>query len=169
MKIDIQKLKNGYHCFEFETSQEDIGLTEKHVSFKQIAIRSDVEKNAQHILVTSHVTAVVGCACDNCLVDFEKELQDSFTVFYTTDRDVCTDDDDDAVHVLESTTREINLADGVRNNLLLSLPMRLLCREDCKGLCAGCGANLNSENCTCDRTAYDPRWEGLKQAFKTDE
>lgn len=53
------------------------------------------------------------------------------------------------------------LEDVLREQVLLSLPARTLCREDCKGLCPGCGRNLNSEACTCGAAPADPRWNAL--------
>ena len=53
------------------------------------------------------------------------------------------------------------LEDVLREQVLLSLPARTLCREDCKGLCLHCGSNLNSEVCKCDAAPVDPRWSAL--------
>jgi uncharacterized protein len=46
--------------------------------------------------------------------------------------------------------------------LLLNIPMRILCKEDCRGLCPKCGRNRNTNSCDCVEEAIDPRWEGLK-------
>jgi len=53
------------------------------------------------------------------------------------------------------------LEDVLREQVLLSLPVRTLCKEDCKGLCPRCGANRNTQPCTCDVGPSDPRWEAL--------
>lgn len=53
------------------------------------------------------------------------------------------------------------LEDVLREQVLLSLPARTLCKEDCKGLCPRCGTNRNSERCNCDEGPEDPRWEAL--------
>ena len=53
------------------------------------------------------------------------------------------------------------LEDVLREQVLLSLPARTLCREDCKGLCKRCGSNLNNETCDCDAIPVDPRWSAL--------
>ena len=54
----------------------------------------------------------------------------------------------------------LSLEDVVREQVLLSLPSRTLCKEDCKGLCPRCGQNLNIATCKCDTTS-DPRWNAL--------
>jgi uncharacterized protein len=53
------------------------------------------------------------------------------------------------------------LEDVLREQVLLSLPVRTLCKPDCKGLCPRCGENRNSQDCSCDEGANDPRWEAL--------
>ena len=56
----------------------------------------------------------------------------------------------------------LDLQPLVRDALLLELPLAPLCREDCKGLCPNCGADLNDGPCSCDRTLADPRWAALE-------
>jgi uncharacterized protein len=53
------------------------------------------------------------------------------------------------------------LEDVLREQVLLSLPVRTLCKPDCKGLCPRCGHNRNSQPCHCDEGPSDPRWEAL--------
>jgi uncharacterized protein len=55
----------------------------------------------------------------------------------------------------------LTLEDVLREQVLLSLPVRTLCKPDCKGLCPRCGANRNSQPCHCDESPSDPRWEAL--------
>jgi len=54
------------------------------------------------------------------------------------------------------------LEDAVREQVLLALPLKVICREDCKGLCPHCGVNLNLEQCSCAEPMEDPRWTALK-------
>ncbi|HUH62860.1 MAG TPA: DUF177 domain-containing protein [Terracidiphilus sp.] len=53
------------------------------------------------------------------------------------------------------------LADVLREQVLLSLPVRTLCKPDCKGLCPRCGVNRNNQPCHCEENQSDPRWEAL--------
>ena len=54
----------------------------------------------------------------------------------------------------------------VGDELVLNLPMKVLCKEDCKGICNRCGANLNHETCDCDRSSLDPRMSVIQDIFK---
>lgn len=57
---------------------------------------------------------------------------------------------------------EVDLEPVVREQILLAVPMRALCNEDCKGLCQVCGADRNVEDCGCDTHVPDPRWAALR-------
>jgi uncharacterized protein len=54
------------------------------------------------------------------------------------------------------------LEDALREQVLLALPIKAICRDDCKGLCPHCGRNLNTEQCSCAEPLEDPRWAALK-------
>lgn len=60
-------------------------------------------------------------------------------------------------------TAEFDIGPYVREALLLAVPANPRCRPDCKGLCAHCGADLNTEPCRCTGREPDPRWDGLKE------
>jgi uncharacterized protein len=70
--------------------------------------------------------------------------------------------DPDAVDEETYEGKEIDLSPAVREQVLLSVPASPLCREDCLGLCAKCGKDLNEGDCGCDRSVIDPRWAALK-------
>jgi len=55
------------------------------------------------------------------------------------------------------------LEDAIREQVLLSVPLKVLCRENCLGLCPVCGKNRNTEPCGCAQPIQDPRWSALKE------
>lgn len=69
--------------------------------------------------------------------------------------------DDDEVHPFKGDA--IDLSQSLAATVVLSLPMKVLCRDDCRGLCPTCGANLNQGNCNCNREEIDPRLATLRQ------
>ena len=60
---------------------------------------------------------------------------------------------------------ELDVDQLVCDELLLNLPMKVLCKEDCKGICNRCGANLNRTDCNCDRSSLDPRMSVIMDIF----
>jgi uncharacterized protein len=69
------------------------------------------------------------------------------------------------LYVIEETG-VMDLVEPVREEFILSLPLRALCKEDCKGLCDQCGENLNQAKCTCEEAEIDPRFASLLQLKK---
>lgn len=63
----------------------------------------------------------------------------------------------------------IDLSSAVMRNILAVMPMKVVCSDDCKGLCPVCGQNLNVKDCGCDTTYVDPRFESLRSLLKFDE
>ena len=60
---------------------------------------------------------------------------------------------------------ELDVEELVRNELIVQWPIRVLCKDDCKGICSRCGANLNIQTCDCDTTGRDPRMAAIKDIF----
>jgi uncharacterized protein len=79
------------------------------------------------------------------------------------DEGVSAPDGEDVVGLSEYRDDQIDLGEVVREQLYLALPMKPLCREDCKGLCPVCGVNRNRETCTCQQEWVDPRMAELKK------
>lgn len=103
--------------------------------------------------------------CDRCLADIPLELQIPFDLIYVPEDFGTSQSNETELHnrdldlaVYEND--QINLDDLVLEQLELSLPSRILCREDCRGLCSQCGADLNLEQCRCEKP-IDPRWQAL--------
>jgi uncharacterized protein len=108
--------------------------------------------------------------CARCLDPIPHHTDQSFDLIF---RPAGTDAEQGERSISEAETEigyyEANgllLEDVVREQVLLSLPDRSLCREDCKGLCSHCGGNLNETACTCGDQQIDPRWAAL-QGFGT--
>ncbi len=64
---------------------------------------------------------------------------------------------------------EMDLTDVIQRSILENLPMKVVCKEECKGLCPKCGKNLNEGDCNCNDTEFDPRLESLRTLFNVDE
>ena len=103
--------------------------------------------------------------CARCVEPVEHGLARSFDLLY---RPIGVDANG-AERAISTSETEIGyyngdglvLEDVLREQVLLSLPEKTLCRADCNGLCPSCGRNLNTEQCSCESTAVDPRWSAL--------
>ena len=103
--------------------------------------------------------------CARCLDPVAHRLEEHFDLlFRPTGVDASA-----AEHAISTSDTEIGYYEGgrlavedvLREQVLLSLPARALCRDDCKGLCPRCGSNRNSETCACNESHVDARWSAL--------
>lgn len=100
--------------------------------------------------------------CDRCLAPVRKEL-----CFEIKERFAHTGSEDEETETFSGD--QIDLADFVKRGVMEVLPMKVVCREDCRGLCPVCGKDLNEGDCGCDTTYRDPRFESLRALFNDDE
>ena len=127
-------------------------LTPVSVSGEFVNIGGSIELNGE-------VRCRIEYICDRCCETFESDFCCSFEeVFKKEDTRVEDDNNPDAV-ILEGTAIEID--EIVLANIVVNLPTKRLCREECKGLCANCGQNLNQSECDCDTRPTDPRFDIL--------
>lgn len=120
----------------------------------------------QDIRLRGRVTAGLELQCARCLEAVPQNVDRKFELLY---RPLGVDAGRDELSVTDAEAEigyyqgeGILLEDVLREQLLLALPLKTVCREDCKGLCPRCGKNLNQEQCSCTVPMEDPRWEALK-------
>ena len=106
--------------------------------------------------------AKISMRCDRCLALVVKEicfeLKERFTHIGREKKESET-----------FSGGQIDLTDVVKRSIVGELPMKCICRQDCKGLCSICGTDLNKGDCQCDTTVRDPRFEGLMALFNNNE
>lgn len=96
------------------------------------------------ILASGRVQTLVTYQCARCLEDFTRTFEGSFAQTYSAER------------------AEIDFSDDIRAAILVELPIKALCREDCKGICGVCGANRNRTLCVCKEESSGPMGAALK-------
>lgn len=160
MKINISNLSEGVHEYEFEENPPAIKLDERFS--KSVSVRVALEKRRRQLFLTGHVTTSGRFVCDRCLDSFDKNLIVDYRMSYVYDRNDAGDVDEGEITLLQTSTNEIDIDEDVRQYILLAVPLKLLCKEDCAGLCGTCGANLNYETCDCQDQKTDPDFAGIR-------
>jgi uncharacterized protein len=130
------------------------------------AVNGKVRFSGNQVFVNGHVEARAQVECDRCLKPVELPVNADFTLEYISDSDYET------ARAVELTEAEMSVSvfDGeaidvdeiVKEQILLAVPTRMLCREDCKGICPECGTDRNTGECNCVTKEIDPRWAALK-------
>lgn len=118
------------------------------------------------LLLKGEVDFSITIPCDRCLEGVPSDFMLSF------ERDICfTETDEEGVE----TECELNFIEGyyldvdvlVSNEILMNWPVKVLCDEDCKGICKVCGQNLNRKTCDCDTVVLDPRMAAIKDIYQS--
>jgi uncharacterized protein len=165
MKIPILHLEDGLHKFNFQVKAKTLDFRGNEVYPENLDINVDVNKFDKNIQCEIDIQTKVYYTCDRCLEGFSKSYHEKFRLlFHIGTNDFETDEED--VVLLPSETLEIDLTERLIEYLVLTIPMKNLCKTDCKGICPGCGADLNHEACHCDQAVTDPRWEELRKLLK---
>lgn len=168
MIIELFGLDNAPRKFEFSLAPEEIELGQENVKLLgEIKTAGELTKRIAQVDVEGEIEAQAGIECTRCLSPVETNLKIPFAVNYIAPEDLSEEKetelsaDDMDVSVYEGNS--INLSELVREQIILNLPEKIFCREDCKGLCAECGANRNLIDCNCEEKEIDPRWAALKE------
>ncbi len=176
MFLDIQELK--LHPIEFGETFEP-GVIDLGADLRQrTALKADgraelvEEHHGKHKIINDirlrgRLSASVEVSCARCLEPVERRVSRDFELLY---RPLGTDAGRDELSVTDAEAEigyyqgeGLLLEDALREQVLLSFPLKIICRDDCKGLCPHCGKNLNHEQCSCAAPQEDPRWEALKE------
>jgi uncharacterized protein len=147
---------------------------DEKVGFEPISITGSLRPVAEGVEFTGRFETVGHFVCARCLEPFDREVSGRFSLLLVAppageeeEEDGASaeqaDMDEDAEDVYRLDERgAVDMEQVLREQLDLALPLRALCSEDCRGLCAGCGADLNREACRCE-PEVDERWADLEE------
>ncbi|MFH1765165.1 MAG: DUF177 domain-containing protein [Gemmatimonadota bacterium] len=113
------------------------------------------------VLARIRLQGLMAQECRRCLEPLTVPVEEELDLLFAP-VDESTEIDEDSVRPLPERVGELNLADVIREEVLLSVSPLALCKPDCKGLCPQCGINLNENRCECSQEESDPRWEALR-------
>ena len=118
-----------------------------------------VRNTAGVLVMKGKITTCIHGICDRCAAAFDRDLEIPIDAVLVTEL-ANEENEDEWVFTLEGDSAD--LEDIVRTVFVLNMDSKMLCSDDCKGLCCGCGKNLNFETCSCEKE-IDPRLAALKQ------
>ncbi len=163
MKINIQELQNKSEIeFDFtesiELNNSNLALADKMCT---VDVKGTVTRKGSVYLLNGKLSATLSLVCDRCLKTFDYPIHAQFDREFSLEDGRQTDEED----VVNISNSILDLTDIIAETIYLELPMKNLCREDCKGICAMCGQDLNEKTCSCLNDSIDPRLESLKNIF----
>ncbi len=118
----------------------------------------------QKLLITGEIMLSLAIPCSRCLepvqVDFDLPLEIEVDLSMTDQERL--DDLNEQPFIVD---QNLDVEQLLVNELLMNLPMKVLCKDDCKGICSKCGANLNKVTCSCDKGSLDLRMSAIQDIF----
>lgn len=129
--------------------------------YEPVRLVGVIESVVDGLLVRGALRATLGLSCARCLQPVSRDVHIDAVELYM-DPAQLDDDDEEVEPGYELADGYLHLGALLRDGLSAAIPYRPLCREDCLGLCADCGADRNETPCDCAEQATDPRWESLR-------
>ena len=167
MRIEVGRLDSSGESFAHRYGPDDLDLQEDRARLaSEAVVKGRVTRKGSEVTLRGDLSANVEVDCDRCALPVALKLDVDLDVAFLPAEDearvtenVELGKSDLVYSVYEDGVLDID--ELVREQILLELPTRQLCREDCRGLCPVCGVNLNLAECSCPAKEIDPRWSAL--------
>lgn len=163
MIIKLSNFSDGVHELVFDESAASIGLDGPFRGNIHLGVKMD--KSHSQIVLNGSLKVKSDFVCDRCNEEYSTDLMNDFQVTYLFEKEL-VEAEVLNLYYISPDTDKIDLTDDVADYAQLAIPMKKLCREDCKGLCPRCGANLNIEACRCKEEEENSIWAPLKKLKK---
>jgi len=148
--IDVRSLDEGLNEIELIIPASNLSIGPLK---EDVRVQFKLLKTGEKLAVKGDVTFSLILECSRCLTEFRKEFTEKLDVFFLPGFSEAKEKElsEDEVRTLFYGGKGVDLFPVIRDTILLSIPMKPLCREDCKGLCPKCGKNLNDGPCGCKK------------------
>jgi len=167
MKINILQAKihiGSQETFEFVTSTGKLDLDSDGPWISdEIKVKGELINNGRVLKIKGVIHATANYQCNYCLEDFITNMEIPFGDDY---HEQSVDELDGGADVAYYNGDEIDIADLVRESMILAEPLKVACSKNCLGLCPHCGINRNHATCSCTDNVIDPRLAVLSKLLK---
>ena len=163
MVLDVKRIVNtpgGRIPFEFSEDLSDVDFGGVCPAVQPVSVVGQVQNIAGMLRLQMDLAAELSAVCDRCGAPFALPFRHRFECMLAESLE---EDKNDEIRLLDHD--RLDLSELARETFILNMPSKTLCREDCRGLCSGCGANLNHEKCRCKKEV-DPRLAALAKLLE---
>ena len=167
MQLDLTRYRQPEEHFSRTLQPADVGQEgEAYRVVAPVHLDFDIQKDKEKFRLLGTVRTELELPCSRCLEPFRMPVDASFDLRFLPASEMAADEErevqDDDLDTSYYRDDQIDLNELLREQFYLALPMKPLCREDCRGLCPQCGTNWNTGTCTCTTEWEDPRLAALK-------
>jgi uncharacterized protein len=165
VKIAVDRISETPKDIKFSEDIEELNLIYKEEQARDFHFPPFLDVNmvyyrsGREIFFQGRFGGTIEGFCGRCLRSYSFPIEKDFDFVLTSESFASKRGElnQDEMGLSFCAAEEINISPFIREQVLLALPMRPLCEDDCRGLCAGCGVNLNEEPCLCSSSPDDPR------------
>jgi uncharacterized protein len=167
MLLDLSKIRTSHEHYERVFQPSAFAADQDYTIAAPVSLAFDIHKDKDRYRLVGRVQTRLELPCSRCLEGFQWTVDEPFELTYEprsaaqqdAEREIADEDFSTALYDNDA----IDLEQLMKERFEMSLPMKPLCREDCKGLCSVCGTNLNRGTCDCRAEWDDPRFAALKK------
>ena len=166
--VDLKNLTPGIHEFEYLLENKFfVDIDGDQVQKGKVKVNLTVKRSSMMFEMNFQIEGVVMVPCDRCLEPvatvFDLNIS-RITKGNVTDESEVESEDLDEANYIDGYTLDVDQLVG--SEILIGWPTKILCSEDCKGICNVCGQTLNQGTCNCEDTRLDPRMPVIRDVFK---
>jgi DUF177 domain-containing protein len=174
VKLDLTRYRQPLDRFDRTFPPEEVAdQGDPYRIVAPVDLAFDIHKDKDKFRLVGGVETELELTCGRCLDPYRLRLSAPFDLRYLPASAVSAETehemDDEDLETSYYRDDQIDLNELMREQFYLALPMKPLCREDCRGLCPHCGTNLNTSTCACAPAWEDPRLAALKGLGRTRE
>jgi len=168
-EIRIASLAEGVNPLAFEVGGSDLRLSadDELTLDRPLTVSLEIVRVEETLDIRGRIQGTGLVACSRCGMDAPLEIDLPFRLI-GQERPETAPEDVESEDLVYHDGDSLELGETLREIVLVSVPMAPLCKEACKGLCPGCGVDLNLESCTCGERPADPRWNKLSELLDRD-
>jgi uncharacterized protein len=171
MLLELTRYRQPVNDFARTFKPEDVaGEGDPYLIVAPVDLAFEIHKDKDRFRLVGTVVTELELGCSRCLDPFRLPVAAPFDLRYLPASEASSDAerevDDEDLETSYYQNDVIDLNELLREQFYLVLPMKPLCRDDCRGLCAQCGTNLNTGSCNCAPVWEDPRLAPLKNLLK---
>ena len=163
LNIAAKDLESGLDQELFEIKSANLDDNSLSFSDEKIACLLSSEKQWHGFQIKGEIIFSLIENCDRCLSEYKDKYESTVKVLLTNNRDLIQKNNDDTLW-FDKSEKLIDIGPIIRDQILITEPLKKICNKQCKGICQYCGKNQNNETCNCNQEqTTDNRWENLKE------
>ena len=164
MLITVSDIPITGRHYDVEIEEIDLDMT----FLEPVHFAGDLYKSGEDVRLHGRLKAILEVECDRCLHPFELEIISEMELFYRPKSSLNGEEISlEELGMLHYEDNTIDLGEAVRDTIIIEMPMKLLCCEECKGLCFKCGKDLNLGSCGCE--TKEEEYNPFKEFFKKNQ